>query len=116
METKKVYFSKFIFILILLIFAFEVRKCDGQFPNFKLEALKLKNMLSHFKTKDHLRRKMNPGDRITSQIENPISTPIGSGPDSSNPRVAGIRSNLGSMLLQLFWDAIAKEATKEKGE
>ena len=58
---------------------------------------------------------MNPIDRITSQIESPISTPTSSAPNMSNPSVASIRSNLGSMLLQLVWDAIANEATMEKG-
>ena len=114
MKTKKEYFSKFIFFLILLNFSFEVRESYGQFPNFKLEALKLRGILSHLNSKNHLRRKMSPIDRITSQIERPISTPTNSVPNTSNPSVASIRSNLGSMLLQLVWDAIANEATKEK--
>ena len=114
MIPQKVYFSKLIFIFALLIFSFEVRKCDAQFPNFKLEAIKLKGMLSHLNTKDHMRRKMNPVDRITSQIKSPISTPMSSGPKTSDPSAASIRSNLGSMLLQLVWNAIAHEANKEK--
>ena len=115
MKTKNESFSKFIFFLILLNFSFEVRECDGQFPHFKLEALKLRGILSHLNSKNHLRRKMNPIDRITSQIESPISTPPSSVPNTSNPSVASIRSNLGSMLLQLVWDTIANEAIKERG-
>ena len=54
MEKQKGHLKKYICIYSLLLvgFSFTIKQCDGQFQwgvNYRLEALKLKQMLSHLK-------------------------------------------------------------------
>ena len=54
MENQKGYLRKYIcfFLLFVVGFSFTIKECDGQFQwgvNYRLEALKLKQMLSHLK-------------------------------------------------------------------
>ena len=54
MEKQKGYLKKYICIFLLLVvgFSFTIKECDGQFQwgvNYRLEALKLKQMLTHLK-------------------------------------------------------------------
>ena len=57
MGKQKEPFRKYISIFLLLLtgFLFTIKECDGQFQwgvNYRLEALKLKQMLSHLKPRN----------------------------------------------------------------
>ena len=75
MRNQKGDMRKYMLVLILLVvnFSFMVEECDGQFQwglNYRLEALKLKEMLSHLRTGNGLKTDKIVRIRLHITIEN----------------------------------------------
>ena len=73
MEKQKRYSRKFIFFFLLLVVgsSFTIKECDGQFQwgvNYRLEALRLKQMLSHLKPRTGIQTSPPVGFHYTLNV------------------------------------------------